>query len=134
MPSRRSGRQYSRKYTRRPSPAYPANRNCGAVKRGNDGTLWRSSRVGRQTACTWKRIGSSRRRSARKSRRSSRRSRRSSRRSRRSSRKSRRSSRRSSRHSRHYKISSRRPSGSGWRKVGYERSVRSGRVRYEWSR
>jgi len=135
MPSSR-GRQYSRKYTSRPSPPYPANRNCGAVKRGNDGTMWRSSRVGRQTACTWKRVNSKRspRRSGRRSSRKS--GRRRSSKLRRSSRKS---GRRRSPKKLELRLSLRRPKGSGWRKTGgWERSVRngkvSGRVRYEWSR
>jgi hypothetical protein len=47
-------RSYTRKYAERPSPPYPANDYCGQVKRGNDGAMWLSSRVGSQSACTWK--------------------------------------------------------------------------------
>ena len=49
-------RQTTSKYLNRPSPAYPANECCGSVKVGNDGQLYKSTSVGRQTACTWKRI------------------------------------------------------------------------------
>ena len=47
-------RSYTRKYMERPSPPYPANDYCGQVKRGNDGAMWLSSKVGSQSACTWK--------------------------------------------------------------------------------
>lgn len=76
-------RQTTSKYLNRPSPAYPANECCGTIKVGNDGQLYKSTSVGRQTACTWKRINGgssrSRSRSSRKSSRSRRPSRRPSR-------------------------------------------------------
>ena len=56
-------RSYTRKYMERPSPPYPANDYCGQVKRGNDGSMWLSSKVGSQSACTWKPVVRSPRRS-----------------------------------------------------------------------
>jgi hypothetical protein len=56
-------RSYTRKYAERPSPPYPANEYCGRVKRGNDGAMWLSSKVGSQSACTWKPVVRSPRRS-----------------------------------------------------------------------
>ncbi len=29
---------------------------CGMVKKGNDGAMWISSKVGKQRACTWKHV------------------------------------------------------------------------------
>lgn len=37
-----SGRQTTKRYTNRPSPPYPANKNCARTKLGNDGRYWTS--------------------------------------------------------------------------------------------
>jgi hypothetical protein len=47
-----SGRQYTKKYTERPSPPYPANLNCGATKTGNDGYEW-TSVPDKNGVCRW---------------------------------------------------------------------------------
>lgn len=47
-------RKFTAKYMERPSPPYPANECCGRIARGNDGGVYRSSRVGAQRACSWK--------------------------------------------------------------------------------
>ena len=44
----------TKKYSIRPSPPFPANDYCGRMKKGNDGQMYISSRVGSQKACTWK--------------------------------------------------------------------------------
>ena len=50
--------QQTSKYTERPSPPFPANQCCGEVKRGNDGRMYKSERVGAQKVCTWKLVAS----------------------------------------------------------------------------
>lgn len=45
------------KYVKRPSPPFPAAKCEGAVKQGNDGRMYRSSRAGDQVAATWKPVG-----------------------------------------------------------------------------
>ena len=51
--SRGCTRQYSKKYTSRKSPPYPANLCCGQEKSGNDGMDYISVR-NRSGICTWK--------------------------------------------------------------------------------
>ena len=47
--------QTQKKYTTRPSPAYPANECCGEIMLGNNGRLWKSiSNV--KGVCAWKEI------------------------------------------------------------------------------
>ena len=48
------GRLYTKKYSTRKSPPYPANEYCGKVKKGNDNKMYISSMVGKQRSCTWK--------------------------------------------------------------------------------
>jgi hypothetical protein len=50
--------QTTAKYANRNSPSYPANECCGERKRGNDGMMYVSSRVGNQKSCTWKKVDS----------------------------------------------------------------------------
>ena len=52
--------QRASKYTERPSPPFPANQCCGEVKRGNDGRMYKSERVGAQKVCTWKAVAATR--------------------------------------------------------------------------
>jgi hypothetical protein len=51
--SRGCVRQFSKKYTSRKSPPYPANECCGMVKRGNNGLDWLSKRAS-NGVCRWK--------------------------------------------------------------------------------
>ncbi len=44
--------QHTKKYTQRPSPAYPANQCCGDVMVGNDGNRWQS-RPDSNGVCHW---------------------------------------------------------------------------------
>ncbi len=44
----------TKKYSRRPSPPYPANRMCGMRKRGNDGNMYVSKRAS-NGICRWQR-------------------------------------------------------------------------------
>ena len=45
--------QTQKKYTQRPSPAYPANKCCNETKVGNDGRVYKSVR-NKAGICTWK--------------------------------------------------------------------------------
>lgn len=45
-------RQTSKKYTSRSSPPYPANKCCGQTKKGNDGSMYVSTR-NRSGVCSW---------------------------------------------------------------------------------
>lgn len=47
-----SGRQYTKHYTERPSPPFPANMNCGKTKIGNDGRYW-TSVAASNGVCRW---------------------------------------------------------------------------------
>ncbi len=47
-----SGRQYTKHYTERPSPPFPANMNCGKTKLGNDGRYW-TSVAASNGVCRW---------------------------------------------------------------------------------
>lgn len=44
--------QHTKKYSERPSPAYPANQCCGHVMVGNDGNTWQS-RPDSNGVCHW---------------------------------------------------------------------------------
>lgn len=46
-------RQFTQKYTSRPSPPYPANLCCGTVKEGNDGRMYHSV-ANSAGICTWR--------------------------------------------------------------------------------
>jgi hypothetical protein len=150
-------RSYTRKYAERPSPPYPANEYCGRVKRGNDGAMWLSSKVGSQSACTWKPVVRSPRRSRDAHNMSYIRSRspspvrsgarrspvRSARRSpvkkspratvirqlRRSK-----SPVRTFHHGYEYADQITKPSGSGWKKTGWSLDTRTDKLFYEWRR
>ena len=45
--------QFTKKYQERPSPAYPANKCCGQIKKGKDGLMY-ESRPNKNKICTWK--------------------------------------------------------------------------------
>ena len=47
--------QFTKKYQERPSPAYPANKCCGELKRGKDGLMY-ESRADKNGVCTWKKV------------------------------------------------------------------------------
>lgn len=47
--------QFTKKYQERPSPAYPANKCCGQIKKGKDGLMY-ESRPNKNKICTWKNI------------------------------------------------------------------------------
>lgn len=47
-------RQYTKKYTARPSPPFPANLCCGMTVLGNDGNMYQSV-PNKQGVCRWKR-------------------------------------------------------------------------------
>jgi hypothetical protein len=47
--------QFTKKYTSRPSPSYPANECCYSVKTGNDGKRY-VSKPNIKGICTWKRL------------------------------------------------------------------------------
>lgn len=47
--------QFTKKYTSRPSPPYPANECCYSVKTGNDGHRY-ISEPNKKGICTWKRL------------------------------------------------------------------------------
>jgi hypothetical protein len=46
-------RKMDKKYLTRNSPPYPANEHCGEIKKGNDGTLYRSV-PDKHNICRWK--------------------------------------------------------------------------------
>ena len=46
-----SGRQTTKHYTNRPSPPYPANKNCARTKLGNDGQYWTSIPASNGVCC-----------------------------------------------------------------------------------
>ena len=50
--SRGCTRQYTKKYSTRGSPPYPANECCGKIARGNDGQTYISRRVS-NGICRW---------------------------------------------------------------------------------
>ena len=43
------------KYANRPSPPFPANKNCGKTKKGNDGNLYKSV-PNKNGVCAWRRV------------------------------------------------------------------------------
>ena len=45
----------TKRYTDRPSPPLPANHWCGAIKKGNDGKMWRSQ-PNYKGICSWRRV------------------------------------------------------------------------------
>ena len=47
--------QFTKKYTSRPGPPYPANQCCGLDSRGNDNQMYKSTRNS-NGVCTWKPI------------------------------------------------------------------------------
>jgi len=47
--------QFTKKYTDRPSPPYPANKMCGKTRLGNDDNLY-ISKPNKNGICSWKRI------------------------------------------------------------------------------
>lgn len=90
-------RQYTKKYSLRPSPPFPANKCCWQKKKGNDGNLYVST-PNTNGICTWKPLHSksrSRPKSSRKSKPKSRRRRSKSSRKPSKTRKTRKSSRKS---------------------------------------
>jgi hypothetical protein len=48
-------RQFTKKYTERPSPPYSANYCCNKKKVGNDGNMWKST-PNVHGVCTWKKM------------------------------------------------------------------------------
>ena len=47
--------QFTKKYTDRPSPPYPANKMCGQTRLGNDDNLY-ISKANKNGICSWKRV------------------------------------------------------------------------------
>ena len=54
--SRGCSRQFTKKYSQRNSPPYPANNCCGSVKRGNDRKIYKSIQRTKASPCGWKRV------------------------------------------------------------------------------
>ena len=54
--SRGCSRQFTKKYSQRNSPPYPANNCCGSVKRGNDRKIYKSIQRTKASPCVWKRV------------------------------------------------------------------------------
>ena len=48
--------QTTKKYIKRPSPPYPANACHEEIMMGNDGRMYKSTRIGKQKFHTWKPI------------------------------------------------------------------------------
>jgi hypothetical protein len=44
-----------KKYIKRKSPPYPANKNCGKKMKGNDGNIY-ESKPNKNSVCSWKKI------------------------------------------------------------------------------
>jgi hypothetical protein len=54
--ARGCSRQFTKKYSQRNSPPYPANNCCGSVKRGNDRKIYKSIQRTKASPCIWKRV------------------------------------------------------------------------------
>jgi hypothetical protein len=44
-----------KKYSNRPSPPYPANKNCNTIMKGNDGNMYKSN-PNKNNVCTWTKV------------------------------------------------------------------------------